>query len=121
MTKIMTLSEFLHANETNHVSSIQLNSYTLLSLPLVEQIKELNENTKEFFHSVKVIYNYITNPILIWNGMMALSYWICLISCLSCFLMYLMTNRKKDIQRSKVALAVYIILKLIDSSIKSAI
>lgn len=85
-----------------------------------QSLKNFGDNTKDFFDTVKTIHQYFTNPMLIWNGFISISFWLCLIICVSSFLIYLMTNRKKDLYNSKYAFAVWIILKILDLSIRGA-
>lgn len=127
-SKTMSLAKFLADTSTEspiETPLFEMPSFDFSNLELSKSIDsfnksltDLNTSSKDFFDLVKTIHGYITNPILIWNGFISISFWVCLIICLSSFLIYLMSDRKKDLNRSKFSFALWIILKMLDMSIK---
>lgn len=121
--KIMTIAEFLGDAEPQIQQTPSIFDYNnwqvVKSMDSFKQsVTDLNNNAKEFFDMMKTIHYYFANPILIWNGFISISFWVCLIVCLSSFLIYLMNGRKNDLDRSKFCFALWILLKILDMSIK---
>jgi hypothetical protein len=84
---------------------------------LVENIKELNTTLKSITTVVHGIWKYLTNPILLWNGFIGISYWVILLICLGGILLYIF-GYKKGLRYSTIGIGIYSILQALNTVIK---
>lgn len=121
----LTIKEFLHQNNfhKNHTLRLLPTSfiYSFIAFPgnnLLDEINQTKENYKKLYDTIIAIQNFISNPLLIWKNIYAVLFWICLITCISSFLIYLMTNYKKSFMTTKLSIAVFVIIRILDASFR---
>ena len=56
----------------------------------------------------------ITHPIIIWNWLMGVSYWLAVIICVMCILIYGIAKIRKASQIMWVTIIIYLVLKGVD-------
>lgn len=87
---------------------------------LIQNIKVFNENTKEFFQSIKAIHHYLTNPkalgILLWNSAAEYSFYVCLTICLTGVILYLI-GYEKGSKLAKTSFFGYLAIQIFNSLI----
>jgi hypothetical protein len=125
----LTIKEFLHQeeNKSDYKKLKYLNKlmyiplYSTIIFPgdnILDEINQTKENYKKLYDTIATIQNFISNPLLIWKNIYAILFWICLITCISSFLIYLMTNYKKSFMTTKLSIAVFVIIRILDASFK---
>ena len=78
------------------------------------------DNLEVIANSLKVISNVfhtVTHPIIIWNWLMSISYWIVTITCIVCTIYYVGTKSSKPIRIMGTVVITYILLKGVDTVI----
>lgn len=66
---------------------------------------------------IEKIWNCITNPIVIWHWFVDVSYWIFLIVAMIGIIYYIFTHSKKSINYTKISIASYIIVRVLNMCI----
>jgi hypothetical protein len=132
MIEELTITEFLHYNNKNDnlMNNKYFKSYRSMFIPflysmntfpgdkILDEINETKENYKKLYNTMLDIQNFISNPLLIWKNIYVILFWICLITCISSFLIYLMTNYKKSFMTTKLSIAFFVIIRILDASFK---
>jgi hypothetical protein len=134
MIEELTIKEFLHYNnESDNLMNnkyFNFKSYRSMFIPflysmntfpgdkILDEINETKENYKKLYDTILAIQNFMSNPLLIWKNIYAVLFWICLITCISSFLIYLMTNYKKSFMTTKLSIAIFVIIRILDASFK---
>ena len=79
-----------------------------------DYLKGIYDMLKGLCDGISSTINYITHPILIWNGLVDVSYWICLVVAMGGVIIYIFTKSKKSITYSKVSIASYILIRVLN-------
>ncbi|MDF2502566.1 hypothetical protein [Clostridium sp.] len=111
----LTIHEFLNDNIIATEFPLDISNWEL-----IKSIKEFNENTKQFFHTITTIHNYLVNPKLlawtIWSGVVKYSFSICLLVCLFGIIAYL-AGINKGKKFAKISFGVYLLITMFNAAL----